>query len=234
MRQNQLLSIAIIILMICFGCKKNSDNPTNDPGTDLATTVAGDYTGTWVVTGSGLVNGTCDVVKVSNTTVNLIRTAGGQSMPTLTGVQLSSGANGKINFTYSDAGITLSGTFDNHSLTMTIISGNTQTTFSGSNELAAIIMGNYTGTWVVPGLGQVSGTCNVVKVSSTKVNIIGTAGGQSLPTIPGVMLSDGGNGKINLTYSDASGTLTGVVVNNSITLTLKAGTITETFSGTKQ
>jgi hypothetical protein len=61
-----------------------------------------------------------------------------------------------------------------------------------------------------------------------------TAGGQSIPTLPGVKLSNGGKGKITLTYSDSSGTQNGTIDNNSITFTLLAGTIEETFSGTKQ
>lgn len=94
-------------------------------------------------------------------------------------------------------------------------------------------VGIYSGTWVVVGKGQASGTCEVIKVSDTSVNLEMTISGQVIPTLPGVKLSDEGNGKIKLSYSDPSGTLTGSIQNNSINLTLKAGTITETFSGTK-
>ncbi|MCX6304855.1 MAG: hypothetical protein NT040_07795 [Bacteroidetes bacterium] len=126
MKQKQILSIAVIMLMICFGCKKSTESP------DYATTTTGLYSGYWVVPGLGQVSGTCKVVKVTSTAVNLIGTAGGQSMPTIPSVKLSDGSNGKIILTYSDASGTLSGLYDNNTLTMTLISGATQTTFSGT------------------------------------------------------------------------------------------------------
>jgi hypothetical protein len=102
-----------------------------------------------------------------------------------------------------------------------------------STDYGTKASGLYTGTWVVVGTGQAAGTCKVVKVSTTSVNLEMVAGGQTLPTIPGVTLSDGGNGKINISYTDSSGTLTGTIDNNSISITLKAGSIVETFTGIK-
>jgi len=102
-----------------------------------------------------------------------------------------------------------------------------------SADLAANSTGVYTGIWAIPGTGQVAGTCQVVKVSGASVNLVMTAGGQSIPTLPGVKLSDSGSGKINISYSDSGGTLNGTIENKSLSFTIKAGTITETFSGTK-
>ncbi|MDO9254109.1 MAG: hypothetical protein Q7U54_01255 [Bacteroidales bacterium] len=102
-----------------------------------------------------------------------------------------------------------------------------------SADLSVNAVGLYSGTWVVVGLGQVSGTCQVNKVSSTSVNLIITAGGQTMPTSPDVSLSDGGGGKIMLTASDSECTTNGNVINKTLSLTLKCGAITETFTGTK-
>ena len=104
---------------------------------------------------------------------------------------------------------------------------------SHSVDLSANAVGLYSGTWVVVGLGQVSGTCLVNKVSGTSVNLIITAGGQTLPTSPEVSLSDGGGGMITLTASDSECTTNGYVINKTLSLTLKCGVITETFTGTK-
>jgi hypothetical protein len=93
-------------------------------------------------------------------------------------------------------------------------------------------VGVYSGSWSINSM-NVSGTCDVVKVTGTSVDLKMTAGGQSLPTLPKVALSDGGNGKIKLSYSDPSGSLSGIIQDNSISFTLKAGTITETFLGSK-
>ncbi len=105
---------------------------------------------------------------------------------------------------------------------------------SKADDLSSGAVGNYLGTWVVQGIGQVSGTCEVVKVSSTKVKLILTAGGQSVPTVPNVSLSDEGGGKMRLTYSDSSGTLNGTIEGNAITLQLDSGGTSMTFSGVKQ
>ena len=93
-------------------------------------------------------------------------------------------------------------------------------------------VGVYSGGWSINSMNA-SGTYEVVKVSGTTVNLKMTAAGQALPVIPNVALSDLGNGKIKLSYSDPSGTLNGTIQNNSISFTLIAGTITETFTGNK-
>jgi hypothetical protein len=93
-------------------------------------------------------------------------------------------------------------------------------------------VGVYSGSWSINSM-RASGTCKVIKVSGSSVDLEMTAAGTTIPTIPKVALSDGGNGKIKLSYSDPSGSLTGTIQGNSISLTLIAGTITETFSGSK-
>jgi hypothetical protein len=71
-------------------------------------------------------------------------------------------------------------------------------------------------------------------VSATSVNLIIKVGGQVSPISPEINLSDGGSGKIILSYTDSEGTINGTIVNKVLSLTLKSGTITETFSGTRQ
>ena len=103
-----------------------------------------------------------------------------------------------------------------------------------SNDFATKVAGNYTGTWDVVGIGQINGTCKLIRVSNSSVNLESTAGGTTVPTIPGIKLSDSGNGKVKMSYSDSSGSLNGYIEGNSITFTLIAGSIEETFTGTKQ
>jgi hypothetical protein len=101
-------------------------------------------------------------------------------------------------------------------------------------DLSVNALGMYSGIWVVVGTGQASGTCSVNKVSTTSVNLIIKIGGQVSPPSPEINLSDGGSGKIILAYTDSEGTINGTIVNKTLSLTLKSGSITETFTGTKQ
>ncbi len=102
-----------------------------------------------------------------------------------------------------------------------------------SGDLGTTAAGLYSGTWTVVGMGQIPGTCQVTRNSSTIVTLNITANGSAAPSIPGIQLSNGGSGKINLSYTDISGSLTGMIINNTLTLTLTDGTIVETFAGTK-
>jgi hypothetical protein len=102
-----------------------------------------------------------------------------------------------------------------------------------SVDLSVNATGMYSGTWVVVGTGQAAGTCSVNKVSTTSVNLIVKIGGIVSPISPEINLSDGGSGKIILSYTDSEGTINGTIVNKVLALTLKSGSITETFTGTK-
>ena len=126
MRQKQILFTLLVVSMICFGCKKDSETP------DLAKSAAGIYTGTWTVPGVGQVAGTCEVKKVSNTAVDLIMTAGGVPTPTIPSVTLSDGGGGKINLSYSDASGTLNGSIQNNTISVTLVSGSSSSSFSGN------------------------------------------------------------------------------------------------------
>jgi hypothetical protein len=128
MRPKRILAIAIIISIISFGCEKDSESPS----VDFANTASGLYTGTWIVVGTGQASGTCKVVKVTATSVNLEMTAGGQAIPTLPGVTLSDGGSGKIKFSYTDAGGTLNGAIENKTISFTLKAGNITETFEGT------------------------------------------------------------------------------------------------------
>ena len=104
---------------------------------------------------------------------------------------------------------------------------------SESPDYASNSTGVYTGIWVVPSIGQIEGTCEIIKVTTTTVNVKMTAGSQPTPTVPGAKLSDGGSGTVNIKYTDSSGTLNGTIKDKTINLTLTAGSITETFTGTR-
>ena len=128
MKRNKILSVAIVVLMLCFGCEKSND----EPSVDYATNAAGVYTGTWVIVGSGQIFGTCKVVKKSGTSVDLETTAGGAVIPTIPGVKLSDGGNGKVKLTYKDPRGTLNGTIENNLITFTLIAGSLEETFTGT------------------------------------------------------------------------------------------------------
>lgn len=128
MKQKQILAIAVIITMVCFGCKKDN----NDTPSDLGVYAAGLYSGTWVVVGVGQVPGTCQVTRVSSTSVTLIISAGGQTTPPSPAVALSDGGGGKVVFSYSDAGGSITGNVTGKSLTLSLNSGSITENFSGT------------------------------------------------------------------------------------------------------
>lgn len=103
---------------------------------------------------------------------------------------------------------------------------------SSQADLASMSVGIYDGTWTVYGQ-NVGGTCELTKVSATSVNVAMTIIGTTIPTLPGVKLSDAGNGEIKLNYSDPSGTATGSIKNNTITITIDDGDTAFSFSGSK-
>jgi hypothetical protein len=127
MKTKQLLSIALLVLLICNSCKKDDDSSA-----DVTQNTLGIYSGTWVVVGTGQTSGTVDVQKASNSTVNLIMTAGGTSLPTIPKVKLSDQGNGIMKLTYSDPSGTLNGTVGNNSISLTLVAGSITETFNGS------------------------------------------------------------------------------------------------------
>ena len=98
-------------------------------------------------------------------------------------------------------------------------------------DYASIIEGTYSGTLTIPGTGTVSCSTKINKSSEKVVNLEITIGVTNVP-FNGVDVSFGNNA-YNLTYVDSSGSFVGKVNGNTLTWTLTAGSVIETFSGTK-
>jgi hypothetical protein len=129
MKQKQIMSFAILMLLICFGCTKDDDSES----VDYSIKVKGIYEGTWDAYG-GNHSGSCKVTKVTGTTVNLEMEILGTALPEVPDVKLSDGGKGKINLEYSDASGTLNGSIEGKVITVIIEDGSTTISFSGSKE----------------------------------------------------------------------------------------------------
>lgn len=101
-----------------------------------------------------------------------------------------------------------------------------------SVDLASGVEGFYSGSWRVSGYNR-SGTCEVIRVSDTKVTLEMEILGVGIPEVPDVNLSDGGDGKIILKYTDSSGNINGTIQGNSITISITDGSTSLSFSGTR-
>jgi len=97
------------------------------------------------------------------------------------------------------------------------------------NDYARNIAGTYNGTMTADGSAAVSASSILTKSSDTIVNLIILVGSNSIP-VNGIMVNKSGT-IYNLTY--AGGSFEGKVEGNQLTWTLTAGSIVETFSGTK-
>jgi len=79
-----------------------------------------------------------------------------------------------------------------------------------ANDLAAKASGTYSGTYTASGAASFQGSVEITQQSGT-VNMVFLANGQTLAYVPGVQVSDGGGGTINLlnSYQATSGTVNG-------------------------
>jgi len=112
------------LLLLATSCEKDSDS------SDYASQVAGTYSGTVTIVGTGSVSGSSKLTKSSDKVVNLSITIGVSSIP-LNGIDVSkSGSNYYLN--YTDASGSFSGTVNGNSLTWTLTDGNDTITFSGT------------------------------------------------------------------------------------------------------
>ena len=99
-------------------------------------------------------------------------------------------------------------------------------------DYAGTIAGTYTGSVTVVGTGTVPGKSTLTRVNNTKVDLIIEIGTDDIP-LNGIRVSNDDDDVYELEYTDASGSFDGKVNGNTLTWTLIAGSITETFSGTK-
>lgn len=125
MKKMHLLLLVTTLVLLFAGCKKDSSQA------DLASMSVGIYDGTWTVYGQTL-SGTCELTRVSSTSVNIAMTIIGTSIPSLPNVKLSDAGNGIIKLNYSDPSGTATGTISNKTITFIIDDGDTSISFSGS------------------------------------------------------------------------------------------------------
>ena len=124
--KKQLFFLALIMMMICFGCSKDDDLPK-----DLASEAVGLYEGNWNVQNNAY--GTCEVVRITDTSAKLYLKIAGVQLP-VPDVNLSDGGSGKINLNYSDSDGTISGSVQGKAITVKLTDGTISYTFAGNKN----------------------------------------------------------------------------------------------------
>jgi len=99
-------------------------------------------------------------------------------------------------------------------------------------DYASEIAGNYNGTVTLVGTGTVPASTTINRSSNTKVNFKIIVGSTTIP-LDGISVSSSSSNVYTLSYTDSSGSCQGQVDGNTLTWTLTAGNMVETFSGTK-
>lgn len=124
-----MMQAVIKVLMVtCFililaSCDKNGS------GTDYAAIIEGTYTGT-VITGTSSVPGTTEIVRFTDTKVDMHIAAGTHTL-NIYGIRITSSGNDVYNLSYTIAGNTLDGNVEGNLLTYTLSSGTLDGTFTG-------------------------------------------------------------------------------------------------------
>ena len=99
-------------------------------------------------------------------------------------------------------------------------------------DYASEIVGTYNGIVTAVGTGTVSGSSTLTKSSEQVVDLEIKIGSNSIP-LDGIDVSSPEDDIYNLKYTDSSGSFTGKVEANKLTWTITAGSVTQTFSGTR-
>lgn len=118
----KVLSLTCFILAFA-SCDKNGS------GTDYAAIIEGTYTGT-VTTGTSAVPGTTEIVRFTDTKVDMHIAAGTHTL-NIYGIRITSSGNDVYYLSYSIAGNTLDGNVEGNLLTYTLSSGTLDGTFTG-------------------------------------------------------------------------------------------------------
>lgn len=105
---------------------------TREPQDNYANLIAGTYSGT-VTTGSVTVAGITEVVRLTDTRVDLHITAGTQTLD-IPGVRISNSGDDIYYLSYSIVGNTLEGNVNGDQLTYTLTSGAMNGTFTGNRQ----------------------------------------------------------------------------------------------------
>jgi len=124
MRAAKILLLLTCSALVYSSCKKSEPQP------DYASIIEGTYTGT-VTTGSTTVSGTTELVRFTDTKVDMHITAGTHTL-NIYGIMITTSGNDLYYLSYSIAGNTLVGTVQGDLLTYTLASGTLNGTFTGS------------------------------------------------------------------------------------------------------
>lgn len=124
MRAVSILLLLTSLALVYSSCKKSEPQP------DYASIIEGTYTGT-VTTGSTNVSGTTELVRFTDTKVDMHITAGTHTL-NIYGIMITTSGNDLYYLSYSLAGNTLVGTVQGNLLTYTLASGTLNGTFTGS------------------------------------------------------------------------------------------------------
>lgn len=126
-RMRQVANILLLLTSLALvysSCKKREPQP------DYASIIEGTYTGT-VTTGSATVPGSSNLIRYTNSKVDMHITAGTHTL-NIYGITISSPVNDIYYLSYSVAGNTLDGNVQGDLLTYTLTSGTLNGTFTGS------------------------------------------------------------------------------------------------------
>jgi hypothetical protein len=99
-------------------------------------------------------------------------------------------------------------------------------------DYASKIAGTYNGTVTVIGTGTAAGSSTLTKSSEQVVDLEIIIGSSNIP-LDGIDISSDGDDIYNLKYTDSSGSFIGKVEGNKLTWTLTAGSVVDTFTGSK-
>jgi hypothetical protein len=124
-RLGTLILLSFLMMFIASGCQKDKNLP------DYASQIAGTYSGTVTVVGTGTVSCTSTLTKSSNQKVDLKITIGSNST-SLTGIKVSNSAGDVYNLTLTDSSGSFTGTVNGNTLTWDMTAGSIHETFSGS------------------------------------------------------------------------------------------------------
>lgn len=123
--KTKFLSTLVILIVFCFACEKD------DSGQDNAKSVAGTYTGTIVVTGTGSASCTSVLTRSSNDEVNLKIKINTSTIP-LDGITVTSSGTDSYDLNLEDSSGSFEGSVEGDLFTWTLSAGEYISTFSGS------------------------------------------------------------------------------------------------------
>jgi hypothetical protein len=122
--KNLKIIFLIALLTFFFSCSKD------EPNEDLASEIAGTYTGTVTANGSASVAATSALIKHTNTVVNLIITIGSTPI-NLDGIDVTRSPNNIYALSLVDASGSFTGTVNGNKLDWTLTAGSIVDVFSG-------------------------------------------------------------------------------------------------------